>query len=287
MQRVLLPVLTPRVAETLKHPFLLSHHGFLHPLFLVATPNLAVSPLFYPLPLLAIALGATAKNLFTNSGLCYVEAITRGVIMSHYYPSDISREQFARVLPALLTARRRTKPRIVDLYDVFRGVLYVLKSGCQWRMLPADLPQWQTCYKYFRQLPAMERAAQLGATFHSGASLKKSVGAVRQSNGRKERTSFGIVDAQSVKNTDRAENKGYDAGKKVSGIKRHIAVDTPRVAPCDSRDYCQRDRPGWGFGHVRPPPGRHGPGAKGACWLTGVTLGSPLPRPCSGCWAPP
>ena len=146
--------------------------------------------------------------------------------MSHYYPSDISREQFARVLPTLLTARRRTKPRIVDLYDVFRGVLYVLKSGCQWRMLPADLPQWQTCYKYFRQLPAMERAAQLGATFHSGASLKKSVGAVRQSNGRKERTSFCIVDAQSVKNTDSAENKGYDAGKKVSGIKRHIAVDT-------------------------------------------------------------
>ena len=71
--------------------------------------------------------------------------------MSHSYPSDISREQFARVLPILLTARRRTKPRTVDLYDVFCGVLYVLKSGCQWRMLPADFPQWQTCYKYFRQ----------------------------------------------------------------------------------------------------------------------------------------
>ena len=60
--------------------------------------------------------------------------------MSHSYPSDISREQFALVLPILLTARRRTKPRTVDLYDVFRGVLYVLKSGCQWRMLPADPP---------------------------------------------------------------------------------------------------------------------------------------------------
>ena len=52
------------------------------------------------------------------------------------------------------------------------------------------------------------------------------VGEARQSNGRKERTSFCIVDSQSVKNTDSAENKGYDAGKKVSGIKRHIAVDT-------------------------------------------------------------
>jgi transposase len=52
------------------------------------------------------------------------------------------------------------------------------------------------------------------------------VGDTRISNGRKEKTSFCIVDAQSVKNTDTAENKGYDAGKKVSGIKRHIAVDT-------------------------------------------------------------
>ena len=49
---------------------------------------------------------------------------------------------------------------------------------------------------------------------------------VRQNNGRKEKTRFCIIDAQSVKNTDTAENKGYDAGKKVSGIKRHIAVDT-------------------------------------------------------------
>ena len=71
--------------------------------------------------------------------------------MSHSYPSDISREQIARILPTLKSARRRTKPRIVDLYDVFCGVLYLLKSGCQWRMLPADFPDWRTCYQYFRQ----------------------------------------------------------------------------------------------------------------------------------------
>ena len=71
--------------------------------------------------------------------------------MSHSYPSDISREQFARILPLLESARRRTKPRTVDLYDVFCGVLYLLKSGCQWRMLPVDFPDWRTCYKYFRQ----------------------------------------------------------------------------------------------------------------------------------------
>ena len=60
--------------------------------------------------------------------------------MSHSYPSDISREQFVRILPTLESARRRTKPRTVDLYDVFCGVLYLLKSGCQWRMLPWTSP---------------------------------------------------------------------------------------------------------------------------------------------------
>ena len=90
--------------------------------------------------------------------------------MSHSYPSDISREQFARILPTLESARRRTKPRTVDLYDVFCVVLYLLKSGCQWRMLPAGLPQLAYLLQVF---PAMERAAWPGSGFHSGASPKK------------------------------------------------------------------------------------------------------------------
>jgi transposase len=143
--------------------------------------------------------------------------------MSHSYPSDISCEQFALVLPILESARRRTKPRTVDLYDVFCGVLYVLKSGSQWRMLPKDFPNWRTCYKYFQQ---WSEKPDPGVDSLLEVVLKKLVGMARRSNGRQERTSFCIVDAQSVKNTDSAENKGYDAGKKVSGIKRHLAVDT-------------------------------------------------------------
>ena len=143
--------------------------------------------------------------------------------MSHSYPSDITREQFARILPLLESARRRTKPRTVDLYDVFCGVLYLLKSGCQWRMLPADFPDWRTCYKYFRQWS--ERAGPEEESILERV-LKKLVGAARKSNGRTEQTSFCIVDSQSVKNTDSAGSKGYDPGKKVSGIKRHIAVDS-------------------------------------------------------------
>ena len=113
--------------------------------------------------------------------------------MSHSYPSDISREQFARILPTLESARRRTKPRTVDLYDVFCGVLYLLKSGCQWRMLPADFSNWRTCYKYFRQWSERPGPGQDSILEQV---LKKSVGAARQSNGRKEQTSFCIVDSR-------------------------------------------------------------------------------------------
>ncbi len=71
--------------------------------------------------------------------------------MRSAYPSDISRKQFAIIVPILERARKKTRPREVDLYEVFCGVLYVLKSGCQWRMLPADFPAWEGCYSYFRQ----------------------------------------------------------------------------------------------------------------------------------------
>ena len=65
------------------------------------------------------------------------------------YPSDISRAQFKEIEGELLKVRKRTKPRTVDLYEVFCGLLYVLKSGCQWRMIPRDYPNWKTIYAYF------------------------------------------------------------------------------------------------------------------------------------------
>jgi transposase len=71
--------------------------------------------------------------------------------MKHNYPSDINAEQFERIRPILERARKKTRPRTVDLHHVFCGVLYVLKSGCQWRMLPQDFPKWRTCHEYFRQ----------------------------------------------------------------------------------------------------------------------------------------
>jgi transposase len=69
--------------------------------------------------------------------------------MRKTYPSDVSREQFEKIRPLLEAARKKTRPRTIDLYDAFCGVLYVLKSGCQWRMLPSDFPKWRSVHAYF------------------------------------------------------------------------------------------------------------------------------------------
>ena len=66
------------------------------------------------------------------------------------YPSEISREQFESIRPVLERARKRTAPRQVDLYDIFNGILYVLREGCRWRSLPREYPKWQLVYYYFR-----------------------------------------------------------------------------------------------------------------------------------------
>ena len=65
------------------------------------------------------------------------------------YPSDIKREQFEVIRPLLESARKKTAPRKVELYEVFCAVLYLLRTGCQWRALPSDFPKWRTVHSYF------------------------------------------------------------------------------------------------------------------------------------------
>ena len=80
--------------------------------------------------------------------------------------SDVSREKFEEILPLLQSVRRRTKPTTVDLYEVFCAVLYLLRTGCQWRFLPPEFPAWQNVYAYWRKwsepdqhgMSVMERA---------------------------------------------------------------------------------------------------------------------------------
>jgi transposase len=77
------------------------------------------------------------------------------------YPSDISEEQFAKVLAILSGGRSKTRPREVDLHEVFCAVLYVLRSGCQWRMLPKGFPKWRTVYYYWRLWSRTDAAGSL------------------------------------------------------------------------------------------------------------------------------
>ena len=120
----------------------------------------------------------------------------------------------------LESARRRTKPRTVDLYDVFCGVLYLLKSGCQWRMLPAA--DWRTCYKYFRQWserPGPQEESILEQV------LKK----IGWRGPTKQWTDEQPASASWTPRASRTPTVPVtraNAGKKVSGIKRHVAVDS-------------------------------------------------------------
>lgn len=139
------------------------------------------------------------------------------------YPSDISREQFEVIRPTLENFRRRTKPITIDRYDIYCAILYSLKRGCQWSALPHNHPAHHTVYTYFRQWAAKPFEDQPSLLEKL---LQEQVAAARVADERPKKTTFIILDAQSVGNTDLPEEKGYDAGKKVSGIKRHIAVDT-------------------------------------------------------------
>ena len=126
------------------------------------------------------------------------------------YPSDVTREQFAKIEADLAGARKATRPREHDLYDVFCAVLYVLREGCRWRSLPHDFPGWQSAYYYFC---VWKEPCQGGESLIDRV-LRKLVEARREKDGRTRRTSMIIADSRSVKNADTAEEGGYDAGKK-------------------------------------------------------------------------
>jgi len=133
--------------------------------------------------------------------------------MREKYPSDITREQFSVIEADLAAAKKETRPREYEPYDIFCAVLYVLKEGCRWRSLPHDFPKWQNVYYHFR---IWKRPGEDGETLLDKV-LRKLVEAERVKNERNEQTTMIIVDSRSVKNSFTAEKKGYDAGKKLPG----------------------------------------------------------------------
>ena len=134
------------------------------------------------------------------------------------YPSDLTDAQWELIAPMVVPrpgGRPATHPRrrIVD------AILYLNRTGCSWRQLPHDFPPWETVYWYFRWVTTSVSTHRIHDALRA---------AVRDAAGRDPMASAGIVDAQSVKGADTvgAHSRGYDAGKKVNGRKRHIVVDT-------------------------------------------------------------
>lgn len=82
------------------------------------------------------------------------------------YPSDMSHERFEQIRSLLEQARKRTKPRTVALYEVWCAVLYLLRTGCQWRALPSDFPKWRMVHSYFAKWSGPDKQTPRPKTWH-------------------------------------------------------------------------------------------------------------------------
>jgi putative transposase len=132
------------------------------------------------------------------------------------YPSDLTDEQWQLIRPLLPKRKKRGRPPI-DRRDIIDAILYVVRTGCQWRQLPLDFPKWRTVYTVFWRW----RKAGVWQQIHDALRRR-----VRRAAGKKDKPTAAIIDSQSARTAEGGEERGYDAGKKITGRKRHLAVDT-------------------------------------------------------------
>lgn len=129
------------------------------------------------------------------------------------YSTDLTDAQWQFIKKTLQYPNRKRKH---CLRTIWNAVLYVVKTGCQWRFLPNDFPKWQLVYYYFRKWIELEEFDEL---------LEKLRGKVRVKIGQNALPSLGIMDSQSVRWGNNRSLNGIDGNKKVKGIKRHVIVD--------------------------------------------------------------
>ncbi|UPT99863.1 IS5 family transposase (plasmid) [Bradyrhizobium barranii subsp. apii] len=137
------------------------------------------------------------------------------------YPSDLTEAEWAMIAPRIPPAKRGGRPRNVDVREVLNAIFYVLWTGCQWKALPKDLPPKSTAHYYFMLWQWDGTLERIHHALYVEA---------REQAGREASPTAAIIDSQSAKAAQKGgpalDPQGFDAGKKVTGRKRHILVDT-------------------------------------------------------------
>jgi putative transposase len=137
-----------------------------------------------------------------------------------HYPTDLADDEWQYIKPLVPTPKsgkgKRGRPPTLDRRSLVNAIFYVVRAGCAWRLLPSDFGPWQTVYGCYR------RWCQDWTWKFIHDTLRDYL---RKTEERQVAPTAAIIDSQSVKTPDQAGERGYDAGKKISGRKRHVAVD--------------------------------------------------------------